>query len=180
MGLKNQINSLQEQNNLLQSDNKSLKEKLAQSNNNYNILKQNTDNIINNLKYEYNKLSEKYNQEISSLKNNTQGINNDRKIIELMEEIRKLKSNNKYILLPHERLMAVIVISLDQKVHNAYICKNTDQFNVIERQVYEDFPELKEQENFFLNSGMKINRYKTMDENKIKNSSIIQLNPVYA
>ena len=97
-----------------------------------------------------------------------------------MEEIRKLKSNNKYILLPHERLMAVIVISLDQKVHNAYICKNTDQFNVIERQVYEDFPELKEQENFFLNSGIKINRFKTMDENKIKNSSIIQLNPVYA
>ena len=97
-----------------------------------------------------------------------------------MEEIRQLKSNNRYNLLPHKRLIAIIVLSTDQKVHNAYICKNTDQFNVIEKQVYEDYPELKEQENYFLNYGMKINRYKTMDENKIKNSSIIQLNPVYA
>ena len=71
--------------------------------------------------------------------------------------------------------MSVIITSPDQKIHFSIICKNTTSFNRIEEKIYKDYPEYLEIENYFLVNGNKINKYKTMEENKIKNSDIIVL-----
>ena len=92
------------------------------------------------------------------------------------EEIKELKSTRQFDLKPGEKLISVIFVSVDQAIHYSLICKNTDVFSTVENLLYKQYPEYKESENYFLLDGNKINRYKTLDENKIKNSSIITLN----
>ena len=72
--------------------------------------------------------------------------------------------------------MTVIFTSFDQKIHYSLICKNTHIFNQLEILLYDKYPEYKETENFFIVNGIKINRFKTLEENKINNSDIILLN----
>ena len=71
--------------------------------------------------------------------------------------------------------MTIIIISGDQKVHYSMICKKTQKFTEIEHFLYQKYPEYLESENFFLSNGKKINKYRTLEENKIKNSEIITL-----
>ena len=75
-----------------------------------------------------------------------------------------------------ENLIPVIFQSLDSKIHCAFICKNTDRFNIVENMLYNKYPEYLESENYFTVNGIKINRFKTMEQNKIKYSDIILLN----
>ena len=63
-------------------------------------------------------------------------------------------------------------------MHFSVICKNTEKFHKIEGQLYENYPEYSENDNFFILNGRKINRYKSLEENSIKNNDIIILNEV--
>ena len=76
-------------------------------------------------------------------------------------------------MLEDENILSVIFISTDQKIHHSIICKNTEKFTTIEHKLYEKYPEYLESENYFLINGNKVNKYKSLDENKIKNSDII-------
>lgn len=91
------------------------------------------------------------------------------------EEIKELKSTMQFNLKPGEKLISIIFISVDQKIHHSLICKNTDIFTSVENLLYNEFPEYKETENYFILDGVKVNKYKSLEENKIKNSSIITL-----
>ena len=51
-----------------------------------------------------------------------------------------------------------------------------DEFAFLEDKIYERYPSYKEGENYFLCNGIKINRFKTMEENKINNGAFITLN----
>jgi len=104
-------------------------------------------------------------------------VNSD-KIVDLYKRIDDLKEKlSRYPceLSYGEKLMSVIITSQDQKIHFSIICKNTTTFNRIEEKIYKDYPEFLEIENYFLVNGNKINKYKTMEENHIKNSDIIIL-----
>ena len=72
--------------------------------------------------------------------------------------------------------MSIIFFSVDQKITYSILCKNTDKFNKIESKLYEKFKEYSETENYFLHNGNRIKRFKTLDENKIKDNDIITLN----
>ena len=93
-------------------------------------------------------------------------------------QINKNMPNQRINLLPGEKLMSVIIGSNNQEVHTSVICKNTDLFVNVELKVYEQYPKYKETENFFTVNGIKINKYKTLDENKIKDNDIILLNTI--
>ena len=54
--------------------------------------------------------------------------------------------------------------------------KNTDKFHIIEEKLYEKYPEYIENENYFTVNGIRINKYKTFEQNNIKYSDIILLN----
>ena len=54
-------------------------------------------------------------------------------------------------------------------------CKVTDNFSVLEEKLYADFPDLKNKEIIFLAKGNIINRSASLEENKIKNDTTIQI-----
>ena len=89
------------------------------------------------------------------------------------KEIKELKSKFPFELSIGEKLMTIIFTSTDQKIHYSFICKNTDKFSRLEALLYEIYPEYKESENYFIANGIKVNRFKNLEENRIKNSDVI-------
>ena len=92
------------------------------------------------------------------------------------KEIKELKFKNNplYNIKPGEEIYSINFTSIDQKIaHYSRICKNTDTFVRIEEQLYKDFPEYKDKETYFMKNGDKIKRFKSLDENNIKNNDII-------
>lgn len=102
------------------------------------------------------------------------------KLEEKERELRILKSKIIFELAENEKLMTVIFVSLDQKIHYSMICKNTDLFSRLEIELYkvEEYKEFKQTENYFIAKGKKVNRFETLEENGIKNSDIITLNKI--
>ena len=124
------------------------------------------ENIINELKL---KLQEKDNI-INEDKKQINELNNT--IFELKDEIDQLKF---YIVSQNEQLMYLKIISSDQKINFSLFAKDTDIFNKIENLLYQKYPNYIEINNYFLVNGMKINKYKTLKDNKIKNNDILTL-----
>ncbi len=143
------------------------------SNENQNI----NINMINKEKNLINELNEKLKNLNNSL---NRSINKD-KINELYEEIRikdKIISSFPVKLSEGEKLLSVIFVSVDQKIHYSTICKNTDKFSKIENLLYDAYPEYIETENHFFVNGNKVNKYKSLENNKIKNNDIIMLKKI--
>ena len=189
--INNPINYLEKINNLnnrikeLEKNNNDLEKKLNDKENEIKTLKNNEDkyiNEINNYKSETEKIKNE-NQE-----NNKNNDKKDKMLLTLMEQIKakddtinelRKRIDNSQINLKEgekENLIPVIVVTADSKVHYAFICKKTDKFHVIEDMLYEKYPEYLETENYFTVNGIKINKNKTIEENKIKYSDIIILN----
>ena len=129
------------------------------------------ERIINEEKIKNEKL-EKIIKEIENIPNNNIQIN---EISKLEEKIKQLKS---YIVSPGEKLIYIKFISVDQIINFPTVAKVTDKFSKIEDILYGYFPKYKETENIFLVNGKKINRYKTLEENKIKNNDVLTLNNI--
>ena len=74
--------------------------------------------------------------------------------------------------------MSVIFQSIDQKIHLSVICKNTDKFNKIEGKIYEkkEYFQYSMLDTFFTVKGNLVNKYQTIEENKIHDNDIIFLN----
>ena len=100
-------------------------------------------------------------------------------IVDLIKENKELKkklSRYPFELLDKEHMMSVIFTSSEQKLHCSFICKNTTKFIKLEEEICTTYPEYKETDFFFTSNGNIIDKYKTMEENKIKNNDIIILN----
>ena len=122
------------------------------------------------------------NQKVKFLENMIENNENDNKtkLINLFEElklkeneIKEIQSRYPVILSKGEKLICVILLSMDQKIQYPVICKSNDKFTKIEELLYEEFPEYSESENIFLVNGRKINRFKNMEFNRIKYGDII-------
>ena len=111
--------------------------------------------------------------------NNT--INSEVKnaLVQIVEKENKIKelelklSRYPFELNEGEQLMTIIIKSNDNKVNVPILCKNTFKFNRVEEKLYELFNEYIEKDNIFTLNGNKINRNKTLEENKIKDRDII-------
>ena len=147
-----------------------------------NLLKE-KDNIIDNLKnekkeflnkneqlkIEYNKINEKLNQMNSELR---EQVSKKEKII---KEYELKISQFPFVFSPGEKIMSIIFISSDQNIISSFICKNTDNFKTLEDKFYENYSEYKGLDNIFIINGRKINKNKSLDDNKIKNNDIITI-----
>ena len=71
--------------------------------------------------------------------------------------------------------MSIIFISSDQNIISSFICKSTDIFNILENKFYEKYSEYKDLDNIFILNGRKINKNRSIDENKINNNDIITI-----
>ena len=143
-----------------------------------NLLKD-KDNIINNLenerkeflnknkklKIEYNNIKEKLNQ--MNLKSKEQE--------KLIKEYKLKISQFPFEFSTGEKIMSIIFISSDKNMISSLICKNTDVFEFVEKKLYEQYSEYKGLDNIFILNGRKIDKNKSLDENKIKNNDIITI-----
>ena len=103
--------------------------------------------------------------------NNFDNLKNDNsnqfsfKILELIQEIKELKSKLPFDLEKNEKLMTVIFTTFDNKLFYVVICKNTHIFNIIENMLYKKYPEYLESNDYFTANGKKyisINHLKKM------------------
>ena len=99
---------------------------------------------------------------------------------DLINDLNEKLNRFPFILEKNEKLMSVIFSSVNQKVNYSIVCKNTDTIHNLEVQLYKEYPNLYESENYFLCKGQIINKFKTFEENKIKNGDIILLNQMNA
>ena len=131
------------------------------------------------LERELNKYKSKIENNEIKLSKDIQNNNVINSILEKDKEIKELRlklSRYPIQLEEGEKLISIIFVSSDQKVHYSIICKNTSKFSIIEGKLYEEYNDYEEPETFFTVNGRRINRHKTLDDNKIKNSDIIMLN----
>ena len=141
------ILSLENKINILDNNIKEIEIKLNEKD---NIIKEQTFNMLNNSNIEY--------------KN---------KKLELKDQINQFKS---YFLSPGENLISIKFISCDQIINFSTFAKPNDNFSKIEKILYNNYPNYRDIENYFLVNGKIINKYKTIEENEIKNNDIITLN----
>ena len=173
---KNKTKQLMEELKIEKDKNKKLidelendKDKLKQLTNNWNKEKITTAN--------FNITVNQLNDKINSLQSDLNA-----KIIEINNlKIQLNSSNNNSSGLENckqgERIIAVNFKSIDQNVDHPIACKNTDIFVRIEEKLYDKFPEYKEYSNtFFTVNGTMVKRFKSMEDNKIKNGDKIILN----
>lgn len=165
--------------------NKSLIEKINMLENKVKNLEENIFKLKNELKTEiekYKTLKEKIELgKDTSIKSSTNSLLFYEKMFEKENEIKDLKlklSRFPFELNEGEQLMSLIFTSADQKFHHSIICKNSEKFNYIENRLYENYSEYQESENCFIVNGNKINKSRTLDENKIHDNDIIILNPI--
>ena len=139
--------------------------------NKVNILENNIKEIEIRLNEKPNIISE---QKLNQLGNNSNNNNNEfKKILELKDQINQLKS---YILSPGEKLISIKFVSCDQNINFSSYVKVNDNFTKIENILYNNYPNYREIENYFIANGKKINKYKTIEQNGIKDNDIITLN----
>ena len=148
-----------------------------------------SENIILNLKKDINCEIQK-NNELKKQLEEYQNISNKNSEKELkdalleiiLEKHKKIKELEQQLsLIPFkikegEELISIIFISSDEKVLFSNICKNTNEFNELEKQLYNNFPEYNEDDIYFSFKGKKIDRKKTLEQNGIKNNDFIIIN----
>ena len=67
------------------------------------------------------------------------------------------------------------IISFDENINYSILCLKSDAFSKIEEELYNKYPEYKNDNNYFKINNQKINKFKSLEENKIKEGSIITL-----
>ena len=158
---------------------------------------ENNKNLQNNYEIQINELKRQLNEE----KNKNQKLiienNNLKNLIQkyeitiksLKDEINKKnieiekynldKQSEDYItsLKPGEKIMCINFVSMgiNDIGHYALACKNTDLFVRLEERLYNDFPQFKNYETYFEVNTRRIKRFKTLEENYIKNKNIINM-----
>ena len=76
-----------------------------------------------------------------------------------------------------DNMISISFISDDQAIQNYNkTYKDTELFVNAEKELYENYPEYREIEPFFLVRGNKIKRFKTLKDNNIHNGDVIMLN----
>ena len=144
---------------------------------------------ISNLKNELKNTQNSLNQKVKEIEDLKIQLKNKEKTIESLNQLfnkinelnnikNRVNNNNDdlvNVINPGEKTIAALFISSDEKIQYAISCKNTTPFVRIEEKLYEEYPEYKETDNYFLHGGAVIKRFKTVEENHIKSGKAIIL-----
>ena len=153
------INKLKKENENLIKENNRLKKNLADKKNiinNLKIIKEELEKMILNMSFKISSLDEELKQYGKKLK----------------EQGNKTLFDNQ---LKNQELKIVTFISFDENIIYSLNCKNTDIFQEIIFRLYDEYPQYKNYRNIFTRNGVRIDENKTLEENKISNNSIINI-----
>ena len=171
---------------------------ISKSNNNFQNISQsyNYQQINNNYEIQINELKRQLKEEKEKnqilinenikLKNIIHQLNIELNNIKGIKEklqhnlTQKNKINEHYDLSSvneDDKIIAVNFVSMVRNDigHFNLICKKRDLFVRLEERLYENFPQYKEFDIYFLVDGRRIKRFKTMEQNNINNNDIINL-----
>ena len=144
------------------------------------------ENDLNKLKIELEYANKNIKDLTKKLSNNK--IKNKKKIIELQKSIdmknleinqlnARINNNNDGIICSSgDKIVSIAFNSVNQIIQNynrAY--KDTEIFSRIEEELYNEYPEFKDKETYLMIRANKIQRFKTLRENNIKNGDVIQV-----
>jgi hypothetical protein len=73
-------------------------------------------------------------------------------------------------------IIAVNFVNLSLNIHYPMACKKTDVFSKVEEKLYQEFPELKNKNYYFIANGNVIDKSLTFEQNKIKSGNTILIN----
>ena len=87
----------------------------------------------------------------------------------------KIKDGDSIIIVENETIILLHFVSSDQKIDIELdvACYSSDKFSIVEDRLYQEFPDLKNKEIFFLLKGYMIDRDKTLEENGIEENKTI-------
>ena len=128
---------------------------------------------------ENSELKEKIEQLNFRINNQINNSNIQNKMNELYEKILDLEEKLKrfpFILEKNEQLMSIIFSSVDQKIHYSIVCKNTDKIHKLEEELYREYPQFSETDNYFMCKGKVLNKFHSFEKNNIKNGDVIIVN----
>lgn len=77
-----------------------------------------------------------------------------------------------------ETVIAVNFISLNYNINYPMACKKSDIFSKIEKKLYQEFPDLKSKNIYFIANGAFVDRSSTFEQNNIKSGNTILINEV--
>ena len=140
--------------------------------NNNNFNNPNINNNYNNIIYNNNNTFE----ELQKLLNEER--NKNIKLNQTIQELKEKLARYPFELLPGEKMMTVNFCSMNQDVTFSVICKNTDLFVKIELELYKEYLKYQEKENYFTVKGIRVDKYKSLEYNNIRNNDIILLIPL--
>ena len=184
---KNKINEYQNEINEYRSEINEYKNEINEYKNKINVYK----NEINELKKSIDELEIQLKEKDKLLKEGKEtndnlktkilefeiGLNDKSKkhnITDIENEIKLFRDY--YHFSSNEKLISIKFISCNQDIDFTLITKNTEAFTKIEQILYEKYPQYKDSENYFIVNGNKINKYRTLEENKIRNNDTLTLN----
>ena len=152
--LKNQLNDEKEKNKKLLVENNNLKEKIKELDNEINKIQ----GLEKQIKLLQNKLDQKNIEIQNILKTNKKPY-----------EITSIE--------PGEKIIVVNFVSMaTQEISNFGLeCKNTDLFVSLEERLYEEFPQFKASDAYYLVNTKRIKRFLTLEQNGIKRNDIISI-----
>ena len=190
--LKNEIENLKNKNISLKNENQNLKiinenlknenQQLKEENDSLKKLKNEIDNLKNNnliLKNELDAKNKNLNYNINELDNLRLDLNNKNKEIKnLNDQINNLAINDNLCddNVKLSELMTIQFKSIDQKMDTSFLCKKTNKFIRLEEKLYNRYPEYMDYNTYFTVNGLVVKRFKTIEENNIKDSDKILLN----
>ena len=130
-----------------------------------------SEKIVDNekIKDNNNNKEEKNNIQINKNKNEIEDIKENDNSKEVLLVNQNCKDNN-------DNKISLYFQSVDQKIKETILCQSNEKFHILEGILYEKYPQYKESENYFIVNGVKVNRFKTLKENNIKNGDKIVLN----
>ena len=164
-GYRNEINEYKEEINKYKDEINELKKNIDE----LEIQLKEKDKLLKEEKEKIDNLNKKIleNEIVLNDKSKTYNTTELENEIKLFRDYYKFSSN--------EKLVSIQFISGSQDIDFTLIAKNTEPFTKIEFMLYEKYPNYKDTENYFLVNGTRINKYRTLEENKIKNNDTLTL-----
>ena len=137
----------------------------------------NKDNKINELESSIIKLK----SELAEEKNKNINLSNEISMLkQQMTQMQSQINNQNNIQIDNSNNSTGANYSNEalRKLTKELICKNTDNIHKIEEQLYNQYPQLMETENYFSFKGKLLNRFQVFEKNSIKNGDTIILKQI--
>lgn len=104
---------------------------------------------------------------MEKLKENEELIKKKNQELELLEQKIASLETEKFEFETGEDIVEIKFLSEDQKINTLFKYSKAKPFVRAEEKLYEEYPEYKESDNYFIVDGNKIKRFLTLEENNI-------------